>query len=81
MVGCTGSDGGSKSGGDGGAVRFWQLCVDSTVILLVSGRNRHDDGLRLIEISLSLLISMSRLAVRPGAMNLCNPPHLHVSHT
>ena len=41
VMGCTGSDGGGVSG----AVGFWQGYVDSTVILLVSGRNGHDDCL------------------------------------
>ncbi len=47
---------GSDGGGDGGTVALWQLCVDSTVVLLVSGENRNDDCLLLIEVYNSLLL-------------------------
>jgi len=57
---------GSGVGGGGGALGWWYMCVDSTVALLISSRNGHDDCLHLIKIYLSLLVSMSGPAVRPG---------------
>jgi len=68
-VRCRGSDG----GGGGGTVGFWQLCVDSTVTLLVSGKNGHDDCLLLIEVYISLLIVLSGPAMRPRAMKPVQP--------
>ncbi len=71
---------GSDGGGDGGTVALWQLCVDSTVVLLVSGENRNDDCLLLIEVYNSLLLILSG-PMRPGAIKPVQPSHLHISQT
>lgn len=64
---------GSGVDGGGGAVGWWYMCVDSTVALLIRSRNGHDDCLHLIKIYLTLLVSMSGPAVRPGAMKRVQP--------